>query len=132
MQVPTAPLLQEHHERPRNRGPLEQANTRGLVHDEASGDALRLQLRIEGGRIVRAGFTAFGHPLLSACASFVSECVTGQEIEHAAGIRVEEVARALCVHPQHARRVQMVMTALLQAITAYARRRGLVFEGVTS
>lgn len=128
--LPPVFLLQEHLDRPRNRGRLENPSGRGIVKNDAAGDALRIQLRIEGGRILEARYRCFGHPFLSACASFVTECAQGQEVEHAAEIRVEDVARTLRIAPQHVGYVQMAMTALLDAITDHRKHHGFLYGEV--
>jgi len=104
----------------------------GWVPHLASGIVLQLWVRIEDERITGARFGITGttglssiYPfvgVLTACASFVTERITDQDVCTAALLHVEDVVDALKLPENCVCRAQRVIVALLQAIQDYRSR----------
>lgn len=88
-------LLIDHFERPRNPGAMADASAEGYVVNPVCGDAMRLFLRIEEGRIVRASFLTSGCPASIATSSAATELVAGLTLEEAEGLTREQFAEAV-------------------------------------
>ena len=71
----------------------------GVVGSPACGDVMKLQLRIEDGRIADAKFKTFGCGAAIASASYITELVIGKSIEQAEAISNREVAADLQLPP---------------------------------
>jgi nitrogen fixation protein NifU and related proteins len=116
-----SPQLLNHFQQPRNVGELEQATAVADVQNPVCGDVLRLTLRIEAGRIVAARFRAQGCVASIACASMLTELITGQKVEDAVALRASELASALGGLPQassHA--ADLAINALKTALSTAA------------
>lgn len=126
-------LLAEHLAAPRHVGIVTSgARGRGVVENAATGDAVHVSVRVEDGRICEARQRSFGNPVLGAVASFVADCITGQEIATAADIRAEDVARTMRIPSPHGYVVPMVMVAMLSAFQDYRRKHGSLYGGMQS
>lgn len=66
-------LILEHYKRPRNRGKLEGANAEAHKLNPSCGDEIRLQLRLEDGRIAGARFTGDGCSISQASVSMMTQ-----------------------------------------------------------
>ena len=85
----------EHFRNPRNSGELESATHRVEVTNPVCGDVLQLAARIEGGRIREVRFLCRGCTTAIACASWVTEGITGKSLEEARALNVEAIAAGL-------------------------------------
>ena len=85
----------EHFEHPRNAGTLENASATVEVTNPVCGDVLKLAVRVEDGRIVAARFLCRGCTTAIACASCLTELLTGNPIARLQGISAEAIAEAL-------------------------------------
>jgi nitrogen fixation NifU-like protein len=85
----------DHFERPRNNGALEQPNATGFMTNPVCGDTLLLMLRIDGGRIERAGWQSDGCAASIAASSLLSEIVTGMSLDEARSVTREFIVEAL-------------------------------------
>jgi nitrogen fixation NifU-like protein len=93
--MPYSAALQDHLARPRNAGPLADANADAELSNPVCGDRLRLMLRVENGRIEAARFLAYGCPPTIACGSALAELLEGMTTEAAAALTRQDLARAL-------------------------------------
>lgn len=103
--MPYSPTFKDHLENPRNAGELPDANARGEEINPVCGDRMRISLRVREGRIVAAGFLAYGCPPTLVCGSILTELVTGKTIEEATSITRKdllEVVGGLPSRKQHA------------------------------
>ncbi len=87
--------FKEHLSNPRNAGEMSDATAVAEQTNPVCGDRLRLALRIEGGRIERASFLAYGCAPTLACGSVIAEMVEGMTVEEASRLTRQDVVRAL-------------------------------------
>ena len=85
----------EHFRNPRHSGELESATHRAEVTNPVCGDVLRLAARVEDGRIIEARFLCRGCTTAIACASWLTERLTGLSVEEARGLNVATISNAL-------------------------------------
>ena len=97
--------FKDHIANPRNAGELSDANAIAEQTNPVCGDRLRLNLRINKGRIEAARFLAYGCPPTLACGSVLAEMLDGMSIEEARRITRNVIIRAvggLPTRKQHA------------------------------
>ena len=87
--------LLEHFRNPRHSGELEGATHRVDVSNPVCGDVLQLAARVEDGKIREARFLCRGCTTAIACASWVTERITGMSISEAGGINADAIAAGL-------------------------------------
>ena len=87
--------VMDHYFNPRNVGEIPGTPAVAQVGDPATGDVLRLSLRIENGRIVDARFKSFGCTVAIAAGSMTTTLVMGREVEDADRLTNHDVAAAL-------------------------------------
>ena len=85
----------DHYRNPRNVGEIEGAAAVAQAGDPATGDLLRISLRIEGARIAEARFKAFGCTAAIAAGSMATTLVAGASVEEAERLTNLDVVRAL-------------------------------------
>src|SRR5918997_1562353 len=87
--------FEDHLSAPRGLGALAGWPHAGAAGGAACGDLVRVAVRVEGDRIVEAGFDAEGCGAARAAGSAVVELVEGERFLHAARITPERVSDAL-------------------------------------
>lgn len=119
--------IKEHFINPRNVGALVDPTVIGEVGSMASGQALKLYLKLDGGEnITAASFQVFGSPSAIAASSALTEMLKGKHIDEAARITAEDISTFLGgLPPEKMHTCVMSMEALE---TAYARYRGIEAE----
>jgi len=85
----------DHFQHPRNAGELDGASASVEVSNPVCGDILRLAVKVEQGRIVRARFLCRGCATAIACASRLTELLSGNSLHQTGDISVEELSRSL-------------------------------------
>jgi len=99
---------------------LPDANARGYQMNPVCGDTLALTLRIEDGRIAKAGFQTEGCLASIATSSMITEMVQGLSLEEALALTHEDVVAAaggLPISKLHS--AALVIEALRRAIASY-------------
>jgi nitrogen fixation NifU-like protein len=87
MQAVYQELLLDHYRRPRNRGPVPDADVTVEQRNPLCGDVLTLQLTMDGDRVTSAGFTGQGCAISQAAASMMTQQLRGKTIEEARALR---------------------------------------------
>ena len=90
----------EHYENPRNVGTIADADGTATVGSAASGEMIKLTLKVLENVIVGAKFRAFGCPTAIASASVLTEMVTGSDIPNALEITASHLSDVLGGLPQ--------------------------------
>ena len=81
----------DHFQNPRNAGQIQNPDARVEIQNPACGDVLELTAKITSGRIAEIRFRAKGCVSAMACASVLTEMVTGMLLEDARRLRREEL-----------------------------------------
>jgi nitrogen fixation protein NifU and related proteins len=92
----------DHYENPRNVGTLDKNDENvgtGLVGAPACGDVMRLQIKVEDGKIVDAKFKTFGCGSAIASSSLATEWLKGKSIEEAEKIQNTAIVEELNLPP---------------------------------
>jgi nitrogen fixation NifU-like protein len=117
--------VMDHFERPRNSGPLEDANAIGYMTNPVCGDTLLLMLRIEGGRIEEARWQSDGCAASIAASSLLSELARGMSLEEAGALTREALVEALGgLPPSKLHASVLAADALHRALDDYASKGG--------
>jgi len=87
--------FEDHLTAPRGLGALADASHSGAAGGAACGDLVRVAVRVEGDRVVQAGFDADGCGAARAAGSAVVELVEGEPFVVAASVTPDDVADAL-------------------------------------
>jgi nitrogen fixation protein NifU and related proteins len=90
-----SPQVLDHFQNPRNAGAVPNADARVEIENPACGDVLELSARIESGRIEEIRFRAKGCVAAMACASALTEIVSGIPVTDARQVQREEVLKKL-------------------------------------
>ena len=114
------PQVIEHYENPRNVGTIADADGTATVGSAATGELLKLTLKVVNDVIVGAKFRAFGCPTAIASASVLTEIVTGTKIPEARQITAARLSAALGGLPQDKQRYAAAAEEVLKiAITDF-------------
>jgi NifU-like protein len=84
--------VMEHYEHPRNVGSIQDADAVGEVGSIVCGDALKLTLKIDNGKIKDAKFKTFGCGSAIAAASALTEMIKGKTLEEVVKITNQDIA----------------------------------------
>ncbi|KVN05427.1 MULTISPECIES: Fe-S cluster assembly sulfur transfer protein SufU [unclassified Burkholderia] len=95
-------LVVEHKRAPRHFGRLAEPTHEARGHNPQCGDDLKVQLRIEGGRISDIRFDGHGCAICIASASMMTEAVIGRDVEAARELqqRFRAVLTGQAVHDE--------------------------------
>ncbi len=81
----------DHFQNPRNAGEIQNPDVRVEIENPACGDVLELTAKITSGKIAEIRFRAKGCVSAMACASALTEMVTGMLLQDARWFRREEL-----------------------------------------
>jgi nitrogen fixation NifU-like protein len=113
-----SPEILDHFQNPRNAGEVENADAEVQIENPACGDILRLTAKSVDGRIVEIRFRAMGCVPAMACASALTELVSGQTVELARRLKREGLVERVGTLPEgsiHASHLAMdALAALLK------------------
>jgi nitrogen fixation NifU-like protein len=76
-------VILDHNKRPRNFGPLPDANRSATGHNPLCGDTLRVDVRLEGERIADIRFEGSGCAISKASASLMTDTIKGRTVAEA-------------------------------------------------
>jgi nitrogen fixation protein NifU and related proteins len=109
--------LLDHFQNPRNAGDIVNADAVAEIENPVCGDVLRLTLRVSAGRISEARFKAKGCVAAMACASALTELISGKEVREARKLAREGVMAAVGGVPQaSAHAAQLAIDVLAAAL----------------
>ena len=92
----------DHFENPRNMGSLDKESSEvgtGIVGAPECGDVMKLQIQVEGDRIVDAKFKTFGCGSAIASSSLATEWVKGMTLEEAEALQNTAIVEELSLPP---------------------------------
>jgi tRNA-specific 2-thiouridylase len=119
----------EHLHHPRGHGRLADWPHAGAAGGAACGDLVRMAVRVEGDRVVEAGFAASGCGAVTAAASAAVELIEGEPFLAAAHVTADVVADALGgLIPPKRHAAELVADALHRALGAAAKDGAAVLE----
>jgi nitrogen fixation NifU-like protein len=90
-----SPIVLDHYRNPRNVGEIQGSAATAQVGDPATGDVLRISLRIVDDRVVEARFKSFGCTAAIAAGSMATVLITGKTLSEIARMTNREVVDAL-------------------------------------
>jgi nitrogen fixation NifU-like protein len=79
-------VILDHYKRPRNRGAVDPHHADVQMRNPSCGDEIRLQFRVEDGRIAEIAFTGIGCALSQASSSMMTDLVKGKTLEEGLAI----------------------------------------------
>jgi len=94
--------LMDHYNNPRNVGSLDKGATNvgtGLVGAPECGDVMKLQIQVEGDRIVDAKFRTYGCGSAIASSSLATEWLKGKTVDEALQIKNTAIVEELDLPP---------------------------------
>ena len=106
----------EHFRNPRNSGELDSATHRVEVTNPVCGDVLQLAVRVEDGHIREARFLCRGCTTAIACASWLTERISGISLEEARGVRADTIAAGLGGLPEETRHGAILAADAVKAL----------------
>ncbi|RLC85890.1 MAG: SUF system NifU family Fe-S cluster assembly protein, partial [Chloroflexi bacterium] len=80
----------DHYHHPRNKGTLENADISCELDNPVCGDVVRLDVRLEDGRVSEARFDGRGCVISMASASMLTEEIRGKTVEELKALRDED------------------------------------------
>ncbi|MCG9131357.1 iron-sulfur cluster assembly scaffold protein [Candidatus Poribacteria bacterium] len=118
------PQVTDHYENPRNVGTISDADGGATVGSPASGEMMKLTLKIVDDVIVAAKFRAFGCPTAIASASVLTELAIGTHISAAAEMTAVQLSGALGGLPEDKLRyADAAANVLKNAITDFLSKQ---------
>jgi len=112
----------EHYDSPRNVGSLDKKDTAvgtGVVGAPECGDVMKLQIKVEGDRIVDAKFKTFGCGSAIASSSLATEWIKGKTLDEAGRITNSDIVRELTLPPVKIHCSVLAEDAIKSAIRDY-------------
>jgi len=82
--------LLDHYRHPRNRGRLEAPDLSGEEYNALCGDRVRIEARVQEGRIAEAWFDGRGCALCLGAASILTEMITGKALHELESVGADE------------------------------------------
>ena len=106
----------EHFRNPRNSGDLDNATHRAEVTNPVCGDVLQLAARVEEGQIREARFLCRGCTTAIACASWLTERISGISLEEARSVGADAIAVGLGGLPEETRHGAVLAADAVKAL----------------
>ena len=117
----------DHYNNPRNVGSLDKGAANvgtGIVGAPECGDVMKLQIQVEGDRIVDAKFKTFGCGSAIASSSLATEWIKGKTLDEAMGIKNTQIVQELSLPPVKIHCSVLAEDAIKAAIADYKRKQG--------
>ena len=117
----------DHYNNPRNVGSLDKAKPNvgtGVVGAPECGDVMKLQIQVEGDRIVDAKFKTFGCGSAIASSSLATEWIKGKTLDEALEIKNTQIVEELSLPPVKIHCSVLAEDAIKSAVADYKTKRG--------
>ena len=114
-------VVLEHYRNPRNVGEIKGSNATAQVGDPATGDVLRLSLRIEGEVVIDARFKSFGCTAAIAAGSVATLLVVGKALAEVEQVTNRDVVEALGGLPESKIHCSVLAEQAIKAALRYYR-----------
>ena len=115
----------DHYNNPRNVGSFDKSDSRvgtGIVGAPECGDVMKLQIKVEGDKIVDARFKTFGCGSAIASSSLATEWIKGKTLDEAEKIRNMEIVEELSLPPVKIHCSVLAEDAIKSAIKNYRNK----------
>jgi nitrogen fixation protein NifU and related proteins len=116
----------DHYNNPRNVGSFDKSKLdvgTGVVGAPECGDVMKLQIQVEGDRIVDAKFKTFGCGSAIASSSLATEWIKGKTLDEAMEIRNTQIVEELSLPPVKIHCSVLAEDAIKSAIQDYKSKR---------
>ena len=117
----------DHYNQPRNVGSLDKKKASvgtGVVGAPECGDVMKLQIEVEGDRIVDAKFKTFGCGSAIASSSLATEWIKGKTVDEALDIKNTQIVEELSLPPVKIHCSVLAEDAIKSAIADYKAKKG--------
>ena len=117
----------DHYNNPRNVGSLDKAKASvgtGVVGAPECGDVMKLQIEVEGDRIVDAKFKTFGCGSAIASSSLATEWIKGKTLDEAMQIKNTQIVEELSLPPVKIHCSVLAEDAIKSAVMDYKAKQG--------
>ncbi|MBL8859011.1 MAG: Fe-S cluster assembly scaffold IscU [Planctomycetes bacterium] len=117
----------DHYNNPRNVGSLDKAKATvgtGVVGAPECGDVMKLQIEVEGDRIVDAKFKTFGCGSAIASSSLATEWIKGKTLDEAMQIKNTQIVEELSLPPVKIHCSVLAEDAIKSAVMDYKAKQG--------
>ncbi len=118
----------DHYNNPRNVGSLDKGSSKvgtGVVGAPECGDVMKLQIEVEGDRIVDAKFKTFGCGSAIASSSLATEWIKGKTLDEALTIKNTAIVEELSLPPVKIHCSVLAEDAIRAAIADYKTKNCL-------
>ncbi|MBT4520287.1 MAG: Fe-S cluster assembly scaffold IscU [Halieaceae bacterium] len=117
----------EHYNNPRNVGSLDKGSQNvgtGIVGAPECGDVMKLQIQVEGDRIIDAKFKTYGCGSAIASSSLATEWLKGKSVEEAMEIKNTDIVEELELPPVKIHCSVLAEDAIKAAVQDLRDKRG--------
>ena len=124
--MPYSDKVLDHYSNPRNVGSFDAADPTvgtGLVGAPECGDVMKLQIQVDGDRIVDAKFKTFGCGSAIASSSLATEWIKGKTVDEAATIKNSDIVTELNLPPVKIHCSVLAEDAIKSAIADYRAKQ---------
>ena len=115
----------DHYNNPRNVGALDKSRPNvgtGIVGAPECGDVMKLQIEVQGDRIVDAKFKTFGCGSAIASSSLATEWIKGKTLDEAMAIQNTQIVQELSLPPVKIHCSVLAEDAIRAAINDYKQK----------
>jgi len=123
--MPYSEKVLDHYNHPRNVGSMDKGSNRvgtGIVGAPECGDVMKLQIEVEGDRIVDAKFKTFGCGSAIASSSLATEWLKGKTLAEAGEISNTQIVQELTLPPVKIHCSVLAEDAIKSAIKNYEEK----------
>jgi len=116
----------DHYNNPRNVGALDKSSSKvgtGVVGAPECGDVMKLQIEVDGDRIVDAKFKTFGCGSAIASSSLATEWVKGKTLDEALSIQNTQIVQELSLPPVKIHCSVLAEDAIKAAVADFKAKR---------